>query len=437
MTRPWQTPLWHDLPREKGVTQMEIGDFPMLSLNERDRRWTELRKRMSIRQVDALLLFGSDAGYGRGFSNFRYVTHFADSHGAWAIFPIKGECTIMCGPRHIHLPHFRYKAFGSWVSDFRPDYGINYLIAELKEREQDKSRIAIVTCPPSTVSLDLIPQVAMEKLRKELPDVEFVDGNVMIAEMRIIKSEEELGFLYKAAELARKQVEALINGMQVGRTEADLYAEMFSASVRNGGEPQLFNLMATGNVFDDDPGFKFLLHGCSQPGCPTMRKLRDGDLAICEFHTQYGGYMSGCEFSVFLGNAPKELREIHAACMEALDTGIKNIKPGATMGEAWRAMRKAVLDRGMDFVELGFHGHGLASPEFPDGGVYREEEVPRSAVLGDVPFEEDMTVVMNIDVHNPNWRKDVGLKYGEMLHITKDGAKPLINFPREFICNKA
>lgn len=417
---------------------MEIGDFPMLSLNERDRRWTELRKRMSIRGIDALLLFGSDAGYGRAFSNFRYVTHFADAHGAWAIFPINGEPMIMCGPRHIHLPHFRYKAFGSWVSDFRPDYGVSYLIAELKERGLDKSRIGLVTCPPSSVSLDLVPHDALQKIRKELSNIEFVESNTMVADLRITKSKEELAFLYKAAEIARKQVDAMINGMQVGRTEADLYADMLSTAIKNGAEPQLFNLLATGNVKDNDPGSKFLLHGCSQPGCPTMRKLRDGDLAICEFHTQYGGYMAGCEFSVFLGDPPKELRELHAAAMETLEGCIETIKPGVTLREAWTVMRKTILERGMDFVELGFHGHGLASPEFPDGGVYREEDtLPGSAILGNFPFEEDMTVVLNIDIHNPNWRKDVGVMFADMLHITKDRAKPLINIPREFICNKA
>lgn len=430
------TPLWHDLPREKGVTQMEFGDVPVLSLDERDRRWNELRRKMYIRHIDALILYGNDTGYGRANTNFRYITHFCDAHGGWGIFPLKGECTIMSGPRHMHVPYSRHRALQNWVTDIRPDYGINYLIGEIKARGLDKSRLAIVSCSATSVSSDIMPHAPIEKLQKELPHVELVDGNPMLAEMRLIKSQEELSFLYKAAGLARKKVDAMISGMQVGRTEADIYADMISADIRNGGEPQLFLLMATGNVYEEDAGYKCMLHGCAQPGSPTMRKLRDGDLAICEFHSQYGGYMAGCEFSVFLGTPPKELCEIQKACIESMDRAIEAIKPGATLREAWTAIRKPVVDRGMDFLELGFHGHGLSSPEFPNGCVYREEDAP-SAIIGDVPFKEDMIVCLNIDVHDPNWRKDFGLMYGDMLHITKDGAKPLINFPREFICNKA
>jgi Xaa-Pro aminopeptidase len=430
------TPLWHDQPREKDVTKMDFGDVPLLSLKERDRRWNDLRMRMYIRNIDALLLYGNDAGYGRANSNFRYITHFCDAHGAWGIFPLKGDCLVMSGPRHMHLPYSRYKALQNWVTDIRPDLGMDNLIRELKERGLEKSRLAIVSCPASSVSSEIFPYAAMEKLKAGLPEAEFVDGNPMLVEMRLFKSEEELELLWKAAALARKKVDAMINGVQVGRTEADIYADMISSDIRNGGEPQMFILMATGNIYEEDAGYKCMLHGCSQPGSPTMRKLREGDLAICEFHSQYGGYMSGCEFSVFLGKKPpKELVETHAGCMEALEAAIATIKPGTTLREAWTAIRKPILDRGLDFLEVGFHGHGLTSPEFPNGCVYREEDA-RAALVGDFPFKENMIVCINIDVHNPNWRKDVGLMFGDMLHITKDGAQTMINIPHEFICNE-
>ena len=427
------TPLWHDEPREKEITKLDFGGIPVLSLEERDRRWNDLRRRMYVRGIDALILYGSDVGYGRGNSLFRYITHFADNHGAWGLFPLKGECVIMSGPRHMHVPYSKHNALTNWVTDIRPDLGVDKLIKEIKDRGLDKGKIGLVSIPASSVSSDILPHAPVVLLEKELPNVEFVDANAILVDMRLIKSKEELDFLYKAAGLARKKVEAMIEGVQAGRTEADVYADMFCADIRNGGEPQHFNLLSSGNVYDNDPGYKCMLHGAAQPISPTMRVLREGDLVISEFHSQYGGYMSGCEFSVFIGEPPKELAKIQEVAMQCLDQAIKTIKPGATLREAWTAIRQPILDNDMDWLELGFHGHGLCSPEFPNGCVYREEDA-RSSMVGDVPFLEDMIVCINIDIHDPKWRKDVGVMFGDMLHITKDGAKPLINIPREFIC---
>ena len=390
---------------------------------------------MYVRNIDALILYGNDTGYGRGNALFRYVTHFCDAHGAWGLFPIDGECMVLSGPKHMHVPFSRHKALENWVSDIRPDYGIDYLISEIKARGLEKSRIGLVSTPASSVSSDLMPHTPMLRLAKELPDAEFVDANPVLVDMRLIKSEEEIGFLYKAAELARRKVEAMINGVHTGRTEADVYADMLASDIRNGGEPQLFNLMASGNVYDNDPGYKCMLHGAAQPVSPTMRTLRDGDLVITEFHSQYGGYMSGCEFSVFLGKPPKELERIQRVAMECLDQAISVIKPGVTLREAWTAIRKPIADNNMDWLELGFHGHGICSPEFPNGCVYREEDA-RSSQVGDAVFLENMIVCTNIDIHDPNWRKDVGVMYGDMFHITKEGVKQMIGIPREFVCNR-
>jgi Xaa-Pro aminopeptidase len=429
------TPRWYDQKKEKGMTQMDLGLVPLLSLKERDRRWNELRKRMFIRGIDAVVFFGSDAGFGRGMSHFRYITHYADAHGGWAIFPLQGECSIFSGPMHMNLPYSRFRILQNWVTDLRPDCGAAGIVKELKERGLDKSRIGIVSYGGTGVSSEIMPYALLTKLMKDLPDATFIDTNPIITEMRIIKSKEELEFLYKAGQIARKRIDVMIDSVKVGNTEADIYANMIASDIKNGGEPQLFLLMATGNLYEDDPGIKCLLHGGCQPSSPTMRKLKDGDLAICEFHTQYGGYMAGCEFSLFLGEPPKELREIQKASMEAITNAVATIKPGTTMREAWTAIRKPAIDRGLDFIELGFHGHGLASPEYP-GSVYREEDDPAVAIA-DVPFEEDMIICLNIDIHNSNWRKDVGMMYGDMLHITKNGAKQLIGIPTEFICNKA
>jgi len=368
--------------------------------------------------------------------NFRYVTHFGSGLGGWAIFPLDGEPVIFNAPIHMSVPYSIYCSVQDWVQDIRPNRGVGGVVEYLKEKRLDRGRIGLIAYSSANASHTL-PHVAYEQLTKELPHASFTDETVLIEEMRLIKSPEEIAFLEKASELARKKVDAMIEASRPGATEAEIWTRMFASDVLNGGEPQVFNLLTSDNVLEEDQGYKHLLHGSEQPGSPTMRPIRKGDLIITEFHSVYGGYMAATEFSVFVGKPPRELLEIHAVCMEALRAAQALLRPGITGREVWEAMREPVERKGFDYVELGFHGHGMASPEFPTS-VYRAGFGALSGEpIANLPIEENMVIGTNIDIHDPRWRKDVGLQFGDMYHITKEGARPLVKIPTDFVCIEA
>lgn len=426
------TPLWYEETRQKPPSKANFKFIPHLSLKERDRRWTELKKKMVLRGLNCLIFYGNDAAWGRGMVNFRYVTHFGSGLGGWAVFPLEGEPVIFNAPIHMSVPYSIYCSLQDWVQDIRPNKGAAGVAEYIKQNHLDRGRIGIIAYSSSNAAHTL-PHVAYTQLMKELPQVSFTDETVLIEEMRLIKSAEEISFLEKASELARKKIDAMIETARPGVTEAEVWTRMFASDVLNGGEPQVFNLLTSDSVLEEDPGYKHLLHGSEQPGSPTMRPIRRGDLIITEFHSVYGGYMAATEFSVFVGKPPQELVDIHAACMGALKAAEKMLKPGNTGREVWEAMRGPVERKGFDYVELGFHGHGLASPEYPTS-VYRAGFGALSGeAIANLPIEENMVIGTNIDIHNPQWRKDVGLQFGDMYHITKDGARPLVRIPTDFI----
>jgi Xaa-Pro aminopeptidase len=173
-----------------------------------------------------------------------------------------------------------------------------------------------------------------------------------------------------------------------------------------------------------------LLHGAEVPHTATQRELHDGDLLICEFHTSYGGYLAGTEFSAFIGEPPEELRRIHDIAADVVRMAKDLFVPGRTVREIYGAMHRHVDATGLDFIELGFHGHGLASPEFP-AVVYREEDHDSLGLrgIGDMRVREDMVFGMNVDLHDPSWRRDVGVMLGDMVAVTPDGAEYLCDVP--------
>lgn len=240
--------------------------------------------------------------------------------------------------------------------------------------------------------------------------------------------------LQRASHIARKSVDTMIQACQPGRRECDVWADMVYTQVSNGCEPQpLFNLLVSGPMESREPGLRHLLHGIEQPGAPSTRVLERGDIVMTELHTNYGGYLAATEFTVVLGKAPSPLRRIHQVAVECLWAGVEHMRPGVTCRELWEAIRRPCERAGLDFVELGFHGHGLASPEFPTV-VYRHGTRPY-AMSGtgyeDFELQENMVFGQNIDLFDPQWQPDVGIMLGDMVLVTKNGGQLFERIPLE------
>ena len=82
------------VPEGAKPTRALLPYYPQLSLEERNRRWRELRKRMIFAGIDALLFLGNDLRWDMGMANLRYVLQIGSKMGAWALFPIEGDPVV-------------------------------------------------------------------------------------------------------------------------------------------------------------------------------------------------------------------------------------------------------------------------------------------------------------------------------------------------------
>jgi Xaa-Pro aminopeptidase len=90
-------------------------------------------------------------------------------------------------------------------------------------------------------------------------------------------------------------------------------------------------------------------------------------------------------------------------------------------------------------VELGFHGHGLSSPEFPTIVTKPDEgaglvSTASGAGLGSFELRPGMVFGINIDIYNPKWRSDIGFQLGDMIVVTEKGPRRLVQTPTELAC---
>lgn len=401
--------------------------LPQLSLAERDRRWAAIRKAMEDQGLDCLFLWGNNRAWGIGLSNFRYVTHVGAREGI-ALFPLKRDPIVFAGNPHYYLPYNIFGEHQNWVRDVRPLSGLAPVVAAIKELALERGRFGTVDTR-GELSYYTIPYEPFKAFLETLPGARFENVTMLLEEIRMVKSPEEIAFLQKSGDIAHVMVQRMIETCRPGIPEADVYAEMHKALLVNGGEDYAFNLFDSGNL--DDPDLH-LHHGKENPLSPTMRILRPRDIIMTEFHSNYGAYLTGCEKSVFLGKAPQELKDLHEVSLEAFEQGTAAMRPGNLFRDAVEAFRKPVLQAGMDYIELGLHGHGIGSPEFPTR-VYKSSSSHTLAgsAVDKVVLQENMVFGTNIDIHHPKWRKDVGLMFGDTVVVTARGPRSLVNTPRE------
>ena len=420
--------------------------LPHLSLAERDRRWAAVWEAMILHQLDCLLVLGDDRAFGQGDANVRYLTQLSGQRmGTVVVFPLEGTPVVFATPPHMHDKPFPvYQAFNDWVTDTRPLGGLMPVVESLKLAGCEKGKIGLVGFQGAgPYASNILSNEQYQFLSRELPRAQLIEATPLLERLRTIKGPEEIELLKKSGEVSRLKIESMIRMARPGVTECELYAEMVRTDIAHGGEAFIFNLLTSGSVTDRGLT-QHLLHGRGQPLSPTGRPLKKGDLIITEFHTSYGGYLTGAEKSVYIGKPPRELRRIHDVAVECLEAGTDKLRPGVPVGEAAEAFRKPARAAGMDFVELGFHGHGLSSPEFPRAATFPSERLRTDrgsgpfCGLGLAEIKENMVLATNIDIHDPAWRPDVGIMGpADTIWVTAKGPVRLVGTPLDFACTGA
>jgi Xaa-Pro aminopeptidase len=427
-------PTARPIPEGARATRVPSRHAPQMSLKERDRRWDRARKKMLMAGLDALVFLGNDIYWGMGMANMRYMLQVDSQLGGEGIFPLSGEPVAWTGVPHMNRPTNMYLSLQDWLTDFRTRGGVAAVADELKARGLERSKLGLVGFSSTIQTTPTLLHDDVAKLKALLPDAQFVAASWIIEEMRMVKSEEEIEMLRSAGKVARKVIDAMVETARPGVPEAAVYAEMIKTQIANGGEPNIFNLFASGPVEHSADELWHLLHGCEQPLAPTMRPLAAGDLVIAEWHTKYGGYRCHTEFSVYLGKrAPRELLNIWNVSVECLQASKQALAAGRTIGEALEIIRKPAERAGLDWVELGFHAMGTASPEFPT--VVYKEGYGANTLNGhrilDMVLEEGMTFGNNIDLHDSRWKPDVGTMLSDFMVVRPREAECLIGTPTE------
>jgi len=174
--------------------------------------------------------------------------------------------------------------------------------------------------------------------------------------LRMRKDAQELVQMRKAAVLVGEVFESVLPLLRPGIRENELAAELEYQMRRRGASgPSFETIVASGK------------RSALPHARPTSKKVRKNELVVLDLGVILGHYCSDMTRTVYLGRAPKRIREWYKAVREAQAAGVAAVEAGITCGEVDCAAREVLRAAGLEahFVHSTGHGLGLEVHEEP------------------------------------------------------------------------
>ena len=122
------------------------------------------------------------------------------------------------------------------------------------------------------------------------------------------------------------------------------------------------------------------------PGLPSSRKLKNGDIISIDIVACYKGYHGDSAWTYAVGEVDCDSKYLMEHTEESLYVGLKEIKPGARIGDIGYAIEKYATEHHLGVVkELVGHGIGTEMHEEPD--------VPNYGIKGTGPLLREGMVI--------------------------------------------
>jgi Xaa-Pro aminopeptidase len=284
-------------------------------------------------------------------------------------------------------------------------------------------------------------------LTKHLPNIEFINGDQLIAMTRAKKSEWELQILRKAGEKHNKCLTKLlpsflhegINELEISHKISDLfYSEGHLGVLRMDtfGEEVFLGHIAVGDsanypsVFNGPVGLRGAHPAVPFMGSEKIKWNSNMPLTVDNGFT-LAGYQTDKTQVYWLGNKdsiPKSLQNAHNFCVEMQARVAEQLRPGVIPSQIWDQCADLAVKSpwgngfmGLDGNKVSFVGHGIG---------LAIDEYPVLAKGFDLPLEEGMVLAIEPKIGIP----DIGMVGTEnTFEVTSKGGVSLTGNNYEII----
>ena len=368
------------------------------SKEEFQKRKDDVLKSMNKQNLDALLMFRQESMYWlTGYDTFGYVffqTLVLDKNGNLILLT--------------RAPDLRQAQNTSNIEDIRiwidkdksnPTEDLKKILNELSLKGK---KIGV-----EYEAYGMTGRNAL-RLNETLKDYcDLKDESELITKLRVIKSQEEIVYVKKAAELADNALDQAWKYCKAGVNEAKILAEMQKIVLEGGGD-------YPANEYIIGSGHNALL--CRYQA--EKRNLSNQDQLSIEWAGTYKHYHSAMFRTILLGKTDPKHIKMHEACVQALKNCESKLKPGNKIGEVFDIHAKTFDDLGFNKARMNACGYSLGStfsPNWMDWPMLYTDN-PYIIQPGNIFF---MHMIL-MDSEN-----QLAMNLGETYLVTQDGNKRL------------
>jgi len=304
-------------------------------------RQSKVIKELKKQGLDALLMFKQESMYWlTGYDTFGFVFFQC------LILTAKGDLVLLT-----RAPDLRQAQNTSIINNIRiwvdkdnsnPSDELKNILAELG---LEKSNLGVEY---EAYGLTGRNAIKLNNSLKNFATLE--DKSELISHFRVVKSEAEIIYVKKAANLADKAMEVAWMHAHAGVNESKILAEMQGIIFNGGGD-------YPANEFIIGSGRNALL--CRYQS--EKRNLDEIDQLSLEWAGTYKHYHSAMFRTIPIGKINDKQKKMYDACVEALKACENKLKPGTTAGEVFDVHAKTFDKLGYKNSRMNACGYSLGA----------------------------------------------------------------------------
>ncbi|WP_417808435.1 M24 family metallopeptidase [Thioclava sp.] len=381
------------------------------SQSEYDRRIRLVRQSMAERGIDVLFVTNpSNQFWLTGYDGWSFYTHqgvILPLEGApswWGRFMDANGARRTVWMEEENILHYNDIMVQSEVSHPMED-----LASRLRIMGYGNARIGV------EMETYFYTAKAHAVLLEGLPEAEMIDASVLVNWRRVIKSEEELTFMRRAARISELVITRAMDLIEPGMRKHDLVGELYRTAVQ--GEE---------DSWGDYPAIVPMLPSGEDASAPHLtwngEALKSGEATFIEQSGCYRRYHAPLCRTVFLGKPPQHMVDASQALTEGLNAGIEVARAGNRACDIARALSTELLKVGIERPNRAGYAVGCSYP--PDWG----EHTVSIRDTDETVLEPGMTFHFMPGL----WMDDWGMETTETILIRENGAaEPLSHIPRK------
>jgi Xaa-Pro aminopeptidase len=248
------------------------------------------------------------------------------------------------------------------------------------------------------------------QLKSSHPGLEIVSRYNFVEELRVIKEEQEVGFIAAAARIADQALQNVLPLLKAGISELEVAYELEYQLRKCGSEGLPFEIIVASGERSALP------HGVA-----GKRIINGGDLVTIDFGAVSGGYCSDMTRTFVLGAPNKKQQEIYDLVLAGVEMAARTVRAGQRCDSVDGLVRQYFDKEGYG----AYFGHGLGH------GVGLEvHELPTLSPKGQEVLEEMMVFTIEPGIYIGGWG---GIRIEDLVVLRPEGLQILTESAKEFV----